>query len=63
MTENEAKAIKWMKSVKDDAVVTLDYIETNEPNVSPMLYKGRKEKAEIIIKGFEEFRIMPELPQ
>lgn len=54
MTENEAKAIKWMKSVRDDAVVTLDSIAKNEPNVSPMLYAGRREKAETIIKGFEE---------
>ena len=54
MTENEAKAIKWMKNVRDDAIVTLDHIEKNDPNVSPMLYAGRKEKAETIIKGFEE---------
>ena len=54
MTENEIKAIKWIKNVRDDAVVTLDHIEKNEPNVSPMLYAGRREKAETIIKGFEE---------
>lgn len=54
MTKNEVKAIKWMKCVKDDAVVTLDYIAKNEPNVSPMLYTGRKGKAETIINGFEE---------
>ena len=54
MTENEVKAINWMKNVRDDAIVTLDHIEKNEPNVSPMLYAGRKEKAETIIKGFEE---------
>lgn len=54
MTENEAKAIKWMKNVRDDAVVTLDHIQKNEPNVSPMLYTGRKEKAETIIAVFEE---------
>ena len=28
----------------------------NEPNVSPMLYAGRKENAETIIKGFEELQ-------
>lgn len=50
----EEKAIKWMKSVKDNAVATLDHIKKNELNVSPMLYAGRKEKAEMIIKGFEE---------
>lgn len=54
MTEQEQKAIKWIKNVRDDAVVTLDHIAKNEPNVSPMLYAGRKEKAETIIKGFEE---------
>lgn len=54
MTEKEVKAIKWMKCVKDDAVVTLDHIAKNEPKVSPMLYAGRKEKAETIINGFEE---------
>ena len=54
MTQQEAKAIKWMKSVRDDAVVTLDHIQKNEPNVSPMLYAGRKQKAEAIIAGFEE---------
>lgn len=54
MTAEEEKAIKWMKSVKDNAVATLDHIKKNELNVSPMLYAGRKEKAETIIKGFEE---------
>ena len=54
MTEQEQKAIKWMQNVRDDAVVTLDHIAKEEPNVSPMLYAGRKEKAEIIINGFEE---------
>ena len=54
MAENEAEAIKWMKNIKDHAVVTLDHIKNNEPNVSPVLYEGRKEKAETIIKGFEE---------
>lgn len=54
MTEQENKAIRWMQNVRDDAVVTLDHIAKEEPNVSPMLYAGRKEKAETIIKGFEE---------
>ena len=54
MTENEAKAIKWLKNVRDDAVVTLDHIQKNEPNVSPMLYAGRKQKAETIIEMCEE---------
>jgi hypothetical protein len=54
MNEQETKAIKWIKNVRDDAVVTLDHIAKNEPNVSPMLYAGRKEKAEVIIAGFKE---------
>lgn len=54
MTEQEQKAIKWMKNVRDDAVVTLDHIAKEEPNVSPMLYAGRKAKAETIINGFDE---------
>ena len=54
MTENEVKAIRWMKCVKDDAVETLDHIAKSEPNVRPTLYAGRKEKAETIINGFDE---------
>lgn len=54
MTEQEEKAIKWMKSVRDAALVILDHIAENEPNVSPMLYTGRKEKAEIILNAFDE---------
>ncbi|MCF2641168.1 hypothetical protein I6E50_01925 [Roseburia hominis] len=56
MTEQEQKAIKWMQNVRDDAVVTLDHIAKEEPDVSPMLYAGRKEKAETIINGFEELQ-------
>lgn len=54
MNDQEEKAIKWIKNVRDGAMVTLDHIAKNEPNVSPMLYAGRKEKAEVIIAGFEE---------
>lgn len=56
MNEQEQKAIKWMQNVRDGAVVTLDHIAKNEPSVSPILYTGRKEKAETIIKGFEELK-------
>ena len=52
MTEQEQKAIKWMKNVRDNAVVTLDHIAKEEPNVSPMLYVGRKEKEEDILKFY-----------
>ncbi len=54
MTENEIKAIKWMECIKDDAMVTLDHIAKNEPKVNPLLYTGRKEKAETILQTFEE---------
>lgn len=54
MTENEVKAIKWIKCVKDNAAVTLQRIAELEPDVHPMLYAGRKERAETIIKGFAE---------
>ena len=49
MTENEAKAVKFIKNIKDNAVVTLDHIAKEEPNVSPLLYEGRKEKANTIL--------------
>ena len=54
MTENEIKAIKWIKNVRDDAVIALDHIQKNEPNVNPMSYAGRKKKAETIMEMFEE---------
>jgi hypothetical protein len=54
MTENEIKAIKWIKNVRDDAVITLDHIQKNEPNVSPMLYAGRKQKSETIMEMCEQ---------
>ena len=49
MTKNEAKAVKFIQNIKDNAVVTLDHIAKEEPNVSPLLYKGRKEKASTIL--------------
>ena len=54
MTENEAKAVKFIKNIKDNAVVTLDHIAKEEPNVSPLLYEGRKEKANTILEMVEE---------
>lgn len=49
MTENEAKAVKFIQNIKDDAIVTLDHIAKEEPNVSPLVYKSRKEKASTIL--------------
>ena len=50
MTENETKAVKFIQNIKDNAVVTLDHIAKEEPNVSPLLYKDRKEKASTILE-------------
>ena len=41
MTENELKAVRFIKSIKNHAMVTLDHIAKEEPNVSPLVYKGR----------------------
>ena len=49
MTEIETKAVKFIQNIKDNAVVTLDHIAKEEPNVSSLLYKGRKEKASTIL--------------
>ena len=56
MTENEAKALKFIENIKDDAVVTLDHIVKEEPNVSPLVYKGREEKANTILAMVEELK-------
>ena len=50
MTENETKAVKFIQNIKDNAVLTLDHIAKKEPNVSPLLYKDRKEKASTILE-------------
>ena len=56
MTENEAKAVKFIQNIKNHAVVTLDHIAKEEPNVSPLVYKGRKEKANTILAMVEELQ-------
>ena len=56
MTENETKAVKYIESIKEHAVVTLDHIAKEEPNVSPLLYKGREEKANTILTMIEELQ-------
>ncbi len=56
MTENEQKAIRWIENVRSNAIVTLDHIENKEPNVNPLVYAGRKEKAETILKMIEELK-------
>ena len=56
MTENEAKAVKFIENIKDHAVVTLDHIAKEEPNVSPLVYKGREEKVNTILTMIEELK-------
>ena len=56
MTENEEKAVKFIENIKSHATVTLDHIANEEPNVSPLIYKGREEKADTILKMIEELR-------
>lgn len=54
MTENEEKAVRFIENIKNNAVVTLDYIAKEEPNVSPLLYRGREEKADTILAMLQE---------
>ena len=56
MTENEAKAVRFIENIKNHATVTLDHIVKEEPNVSPLLYKGREEKANTILVMVEELK-------
>ena len=56
MTENETKAVRFIENIKNHATVTLDHIVKEEPNVSPLVYKGREEKADTILKMIEELR-------
>lgn len=56
MTENETKAVKFIENIKSHATVTLDHIAKEEPNVSPLLYKGREEKANTILTMIEELQ-------
>ena len=56
MTENEAKAVRFIENIKNHATVTLDHIVKEEPNVSPLFYKGREEKANTIVVMVEELK-------
>ena len=56
MTENELKAVRFIKSIKNHAMVTLDHIAKEEHNVSPLVYKGREEKADTILAMVEELQ-------
>lgn len=54
MTENEEKAVRFIENIKNNAIVTLDHIAREEPNVSPLLYRGREEKADTILAMVQE---------
>ena len=56
MTEDEAKAVRFIENIKSHAMVTLDHIAKEEPNVSPLVYKGREEKADTILEMVEELK-------
>ena len=56
MTENEAKAVRFIENIKNHAIVTLDHITKEEPNVSPLFYKGREKKADTILAMVEELQ-------
>lgn len=56
MTENETKAVKFIENIKSHATVTLDHIAKEEPNVSPLVYKGREEKANTMLVMVEELK-------
>lgn len=56
MTENEVRAVRFIKNIKNHAKVTLDHIAKEEPNVSPLVYKGREEKANTILAMVEELQ-------
>lgn len=56
MTENEAKAVRFIENIKSHAMATLDHIAKEKPNVSPLVYKGREEKADTILTMVEELK-------
>lgn len=56
MKKNEAKAVRFIENIKSHATVTLDHIAKEEPNVSPLVYKGREEKANTILVMVEELK-------
>lgn len=56
MTEKEAKAVKFIEKIKKHSMVTLDHIAKEEPDVSPLLYKGREENADTILAMIDELQ-------
>ena len=56
MTENEEKAVRFIKNIKDNVVTTLEQLEKEEPNVGAVIFKGRKEKTNAILAMVEELQ-------
>lgn len=56
MTENEAKAIRFIEYIKNYAVETLDHIDKGDAIASTVTHMGKKEKAETILAMVEELK-------
>ena len=56
MTENEAKAVRFIENIKNNAVATLDHIDKGDIIASTVIYTGKKEKAETILAMVEELK-------
>lgn len=56
MTENEIKAVRFIENIQDNAVVTLDHIAKQEPDVNPLVYKNTAERANTILAMVEELQ-------
>lgn len=54
MTENEKNAIAWIKITEHEAEAKINYARKSGYKAVSLLYIERKERAEAIIKGFEE---------
>lgn len=54
MTENEAKAVRFIEYIKKYAVETIDHITKEDIIASTVTYTHKKEKAETILAMVEE---------
>lgn len=54
MTENEAKAVRFIEYIKKYAVETIDHIAKEDIIASTVTYTHKKEKAETILAMVEE---------
>mgnify|MGYP006871896120 FL=1 len=56
MTENEAKAVRFIEYIKKYAVETIDHIAKEDIIASTVTYTHKKEKAETILAMVEELK-------